>query len=752
MATAETARLIASLELQDKFSGPAGRIDSRLAGLQKHFDQTGTRAYRAGQQVGTGIRSGAIIAAAGIGFLATQVGLGLRSLSNLDDVVTQTNAVLKSTKGAAGENAQAIRDLANKYEDLNATIDDTVIQSGENLLLTFTNIRKQAFEPTLQAALDMNQALGGGEAGLQGTIQRLGKALNDPVKGLTALQRVGVTFTKTQKDQIKAAIEAGDTFKAQGIILAELNKRFGGSFLAGGTTTTGKVAKFKDAIDDLQRVLATALLPVIGKVSDALSKFLGDPAVVRGAKELGESIAGLFSDKNLAAGADILKGAFQTAKDAAPIVAAAAKTTFGFVQGAVGLFKSLPPQLQTLLVSGFAINKLTGGLVTNLAGGLISSVLKQLVSGVVNVQGAVVNVAGVPGGLPGAVGAAEGAAGGGIRGLLGNVLKVAVVGLAAGVAIELAGELGKQIQENQQQSADIATNVAKEIKEGNTAALLKAQAALQQGISDLTHGGRDRPTAGGESAELRNLREQLKLVNAALGPLPGKIADDLVSSSLMSGTERNLGKLSDDLAGLPLLQRNANEAFGKMLVALRLARKPEDIRKAVAEAVAQVVGKSRGSVENTRATLAGLRAALARTHDPKLEAAIRSAIAKVQAKIVGREYAQRQIAGLDKVLRSNATGNRKIDALNATEKALLNRGLPHAAAQIGARTDRAKEAISRSMMQSARGIESSVNRKKLAVTVNNTTSTNVSVSGRAVFAQQRSFSRYYSTSSAGPGK
>ena len=31
----------------------------------------------------------------------------------------------------------------------------------------------------------------------------LGKALNDPVKGITALGRAGVTFTDEQKKQIK---------------------------------------------------------------------------------------------------------------------------------------------------------------------------------------------------------------------------------------------------------------------------------------------------------------------------------------------------------------------------------------------------------------------------------------------------------------------------------------------------------------------------------------------------------------------
>lgn len=533
MPAAETARLIASLELKDLFSKQITGAEKSLGSFDRKLDSTQGRAYKAGQQIGTGIKRTAALAVGAIGFLAVQVEQGVSSLTKLDDVVTQTNAVLKSTKGAAGENAAAIRDLADKYESLNATIDDTVIQSGENLLLTFTNIRKQAFEPTLKAALDMNQALGGGEAGLQGTIQRLGKALNDPVKGLTALQRVGVTFTAQQKEQIAAAVKAGDTYKAQGIILAELDKRFGGSFLAGGATTTGKIAKFKDAIDDLQRTLATALLPVIGKVADGLSKFLADPAVIRGAKDLGDAIAGLFSDQNLAAGADFLKGAFETAKDAAPIVAGAAKTTFGFVQAAVGLFKSLPPQLQGLLVGGFALNKITGGLVTNVAGGIIDTVGKQFLQR----GGTPANplfVSDVSGGLGGAPGVPA-TPGGGI-GAAGKVFLAAESIAAIGAVIATQQSVSAQ---NSAIAGGVAGSVQSQISGGASLDdLEKSLRAVDQGIADINNVPFNVLVSGDALNTLKAqdtaLRQQLAILQRGY--------------PVMTGTEKNTGKAIDDLS------------------------------------------------------------------------------------------------------------------------------------------------------------------------------------------------------------
>ena len=53
----------------------------------------------------------------------------------------------------------------------------------------------------------------------------LGKALNDPVKGVSALAKVGVTFTEGQKTSIAAMVKHGETAKAQQVILAELHKR-----------------------------------------------------------------------------------------------------------------------------------------------------------------------------------------------------------------------------------------------------------------------------------------------------------------------------------------------------------------------------------------------------------------------------------------------------------------------------------------------------------------------------------------------
>jgi len=378
VALAEAAKLIATLDLGGNFVKNLGGADRALGKFDQHIDRSQSRAFQAGQHIGLGIKNAAVIAAAGVGVLATNVALGLNSLVELEQQQAQTNAVLKSTKGAAGVSAAAVTNLAEKYENLNAIIGDEVIRSTENMLLTFTNVKGKAFEPALKAILDINTAMGSGPEGLTKTAIQVGKALNDPVKGITALTRIGVTFDKGQVKRIKQLQKEGKTYEAQKIILAELNKEFGGSFIAQGNTTAGKVAKFTDAIEDLQRALATALLPAVKNVADALATFLSDPQTIRDVQKFGEGLAKFLSPENIRAGIALIKSGFSAIKSiATPILAV--------VEKVVAAFRALPPDVQKFLIGAVALNKLTGGgvihIVSDLGSGVASAIERAIVGG-----------------------------------------------------------------------------------------------------------------------------------------------------------------------------------------------------------------------------------------------------------------------------------------------------------------------------------------------------------------------------------
>lgn len=207
-------------------------------------------------------------AAAAIGvknFLADAIGEARES----QKVGALTASIIRSTGGAAKVTADQVGNLATAISNKTG-VDDEAIQSGSNLLLTFKNVRNEAgkgsdiFNRATAAAVDLSKA---GFGSIEGSSKMLGKALNDPVKGISALSRAGVTFTQEQKDQIGTLVKSGKTLDAQKIILRELESQVGGA--AAATATNGE--KMAVAFGNFKEQIGTALLPVIDKVAGFLT-------------------------------------------------------------------------------------------------------------------------------------------------------------------------------------------------------------------------------------------------------------------------------------------------------------------------------------------------------------------------------------------------------------------------------------------------------------------------------------------------
>ncbi len=254
---------------QDEVAGASRQVADDLRGVGHAADEA--------KSSGTGFFSGLLQTAGG--FLAANVIGGITSqvssfVSNAfadaretQTLMAQTQAVITSTGGAAGFSAQQVADLASSLSDAagKSLFGDDQIQAGENLLLTFTNI-KETLPDATKIMVDMAQAMGTDVKG--GAIQ-LGKALNDPINGISALSRVGVTFTDEQKAQIKAMQDAGDMAGAQRVILAELNKEFGGSAEA-AAKATGGWSEFQGRLGEAGETMATAVLPILGELGSLL--------------------------------------------------------------------------------------------------------------------------------------------------------------------------------------------------------------------------------------------------------------------------------------------------------------------------------------------------------------------------------------------------------------------------------------------------------------------------------------------------
>jgi hypothetical protein len=188
-------------------------------------------------------------------------------------VTAATDQVLKTMGKSSGQTAKSIADLAGELQN-NSLYTDEAIQSGENLLLTFGNIGKDTFPKATRAMVDLSQAMG---QDMKASAIQLGKALNDPVEGVSALSRVGVSFSESQKETIKRLAETGQTAKAQAIILEELNKQFGGQAQA-ARDAAGPLADLNQIFGQMKEDIGNALLPIMDSLLTRLSPILGSVA------------------------------------------------------------------------------------------------------------------------------------------------------------------------------------------------------------------------------------------------------------------------------------------------------------------------------------------------------------------------------------------------------------------------------------------------------------------------------------------
>lgn len=231
---------------------------------------------------------GKIVAAGAAAGVAGLVALGVEAFNAAEEsarIGRETERVLRTTGAAAWQSVDGVQALSQALSDKTG-VDDEVIQSGANLLLTFTNIRNEVgeqnniFDRATQAALDMSTAMG---SDMSSAAVQLGKALNDPIKGVTALAKAGVSFSQDQKEQIRLMQESGDLLGAQKIVLAEVEKEFKGAAEAAGTP----LDKLKVAIGNLQEDIGAKLIPPVQAAAEIMLNALG-PAVEKATTFLSE--------------------------------------------------------------------------------------------------------------------------------------------------------------------------------------------------------------------------------------------------------------------------------------------------------------------------------------------------------------------------------------------------------------------------------------------------------------------------------
>ena len=171
-----------------------------------------------------------------------------------------------ATGEAARVSAQEIFAYSKEMQSM-TTFGDEAINNAAALLLTFKRIGPEAFFPAMTAILNVSAAMG---QDLKSSVIQVGKALNSPIQGMAALTRVGIQFDEVQKQQIKKLVLQNKTFKAQGILLKELDSQFSGMAATMALNAGGAIQRMNNAFGDLAEVIGEALSPSLIALANVL--------------------------------------------------------------------------------------------------------------------------------------------------------------------------------------------------------------------------------------------------------------------------------------------------------------------------------------------------------------------------------------------------------------------------------------------------------------------------------------------------
>lgn len=269
--------------------------------LKSVFDDKGVRdAQKELGNLGRGI--GVAFAAAGAavaGAAAVIANFSAKAVTAAEEVRQADNRLgqVAESMGLFGAQTQDVTDrligLAEANE-VNLATDAETIKLAQAKLLTFKELAGSAdeaggaFDRATMAALDL-AAAGFGSAETNAT--QLGKALQDPIKGLTALTRSGVTFTAEERNKIKVLTESGKVLEAQDMILKAIENQVGGTAAA----TAKSSDKMKLAFENVYETVGEALLPVFDELTVAITDLT--PEISKALTPVFEELGKVFRDE-----------------------------------------------------------------------------------------------------------------------------------------------------------------------------------------------------------------------------------------------------------------------------------------------------------------------------------------------------------------------------------------------------------------------------------------------------------------------
>lgn len=215
------------------------------------------------------------------------VGTLIRATTEQQDVLVQLDSALKSTGGASGMTRGRLVELSEELQSLTG-YSDQAVQGVESIMLSFTRVRGDLFEKSIKATLDLATRM---KIELPSAARMVGKAMDDPIRGMEALGEAGIRVTEMERDRIRVMVMAGESEKARIFLLDLMKTKFEGAAEAERYTLGGALkalgvsflnlfeasgeesSTFKDQVDALNRSLSSPEMKNFARVlrEDVLS-------------------------------------------------------------------------------------------------------------------------------------------------------------------------------------------------------------------------------------------------------------------------------------------------------------------------------------------------------------------------------------------------------------------------------------------------------------------------------------------------
>lgn len=205
-----------------------------------------------------------------------------RALTQLDLALKNSS---EGTRRSRDDIVQFAEDQARATE-----FSSTALTNAQTALLHFDRVSRETFERARKDALDVAAALG---IDLQGAAEVVGRALENPARGLLQLRQLNIVFSESQRKTIQTLTDTGHVYEAQNLLLDALEDHYRGAAKAASDTLGGAISRLKNNFNELLTLTKESGGEAVKAIND-LNDVIASERFQRGAKRITDSLAAML--------------------------------------------------------------------------------------------------------------------------------------------------------------------------------------------------------------------------------------------------------------------------------------------------------------------------------------------------------------------------------------------------------------------------------------------------------------------------